>query len=86
MVLGGVENTSSSAYTAQCFSTAGVESTMVPSISNRNPSKDTVTGAPVYPILAVFLHYSSERDLSLASEYDDPQHGVVRKERQKKRA
>lgn len=32
----------------QCFSTAAVESMMVPSISNRRPWKETVSGAAVY--------------------------------------
>lgn len=34
-------------YVCQCFSTAAVESIMVPSMSNRRPWKETVSGAAV---------------------------------------
>lgn len=50
-VHGTAERQGASAHVCQCFTTAEVESIMVPSISNRKPSNETVSGGAVYAIL-----------------------------------
>lgn len=47
-------------YVCQCFSTAAVESIMVPSMSNRRPWKETVSGAAVKTMVVRLANVSPD--------------------------